>query len=117
MRKCEVFQYAAKHSAGSDRERFMERADFFYDYSVSTLLQMPTRTFTRPVVLMLTNGYAHAWFRREGNLGEPKPEVPQDFGKRVPFRPQREIALRRLVAIAGAAALAAAATLVTLLLT
>src|SRR5262249_27711681 len=52
MRKSEVFKYAAKHAAGVERARFLERADFFFRSSVTTLQGMKTRTLARPVVLL-----------------------------------------------------------------
>lgn len=57
MRKCEVFLFAAQHASGDARARFVERARFFFDYSVSTLLASPTRTLSRPLSLLLSNGF------------------------------------------------------------
>src|SRR5262249_25230858 len=51
MRKSDVFYYAAKHAAGPERERFLERAQFFFRYSVTKLSEMKTRTLARPVVV------------------------------------------------------------------
>ena len=64
MRKSEVFKYAAKHAAGDERAAFLERSDFFFGYSVTTLRSLPTRTFARPVVILLTNGLMHAYFQQ-----------------------------------------------------
>jgi hypothetical protein len=104
MRKCEVFQYAALHASSAARSRFLERADFFYEYSVSVLLSMKTRTFTRPVVVMLSNGYAHEYFRMAPMPPAPDSRGNLDFGRPARFSPQRAIALRRLAACAGFAA-------------
>ena len=43
IRKSEVFMYAALHASGAERERFLERADFFFRYSVDTLTADPTQ--------------------------------------------------------------------------
>src|SRR5262249_54447075 len=62
MRKCEVFQFAAWHASKEERMVFRERADYFFRYVVDTLSSMETRTLARPVVLLLSNGWSHAWF-------------------------------------------------------
>jgi hypothetical protein len=115
MRKSEVFHYAARHAAGEERSVFLERADFFFDYSVSTLLGVKTRTFTRPIVLMLTNGYAHAYYQLMGVSSAPEPGGGDDFGTPVRFRPQKAVALQRLVILCGLAAAAGIAALAALL--
>jgi hypothetical protein len=60
MRKSEVFRYAARHATGGEHDRFRERAAFFFHDCVKRLSAFPTRTLARPVVLMLSFGYAHA---------------------------------------------------------
>jgi len=113
MRKCEVFQYAAKHAAPPDRERSLERARFFFDASVSTLTKMDTSGFTRPTVIMLTNGYSRAYFQRAVDAVAPVADATfVDFGRPTRFRTQKEVALRRL-AIAGAIAAIAFGAFVT----
>ena len=115
MRKAEVFWWAAVHAAGDERQAFLAKAAEFFDYSVNTLGAMPTRHFTRPLVLMLTNGYRRAWF-----AATPLPAAP-DIASGLPaeaaseasvrrrlehFEPQRIIAVRRAKVLAGAASLA-----------
>ncbi|MCE9529640.1 MAG: hypothetical protein K8T89_00640 [Planctomycetes bacterium] len=96
MRKCEVFQYAAMHSEGTERERFRERAEFFFRYSVEKLLTMPTRTLCRPVVLMLSNGFSHAWHVEHPEEKAPPPAVAiSDFGEPERFVPQKAVAMGR----------------------
>jgi hypothetical protein len=105
MRKSEVFRIAALHGVGAAREQFLERAEFFFQYSVAMLSAMPTRTLTRPLVIMLTNGVGRTWFRshREG-----LPKAVQ--GREWPaawtasdFVPQKVRALKRLAALAAMA--------------
>jgi YetA-like protein len=112
MRKSEVFKHAARHSAGADHARFIERADYFWRTSIETLNGSATRTLARPVVLMLSNGYSHA-AREERRPCASAPSGPAgcDHGTPVHFVPQREIAKRRLVALAGTSALALLASL------
>jgi hypothetical protein len=98
MRKSEVFKYALKHAASSERETFAERARFFFEYSVRTLCAMDTGGLTRPVVLLLSNGYMQAFFQRAPGTTAPAPIDPAaGFGSPGRFVPQRAVALRRLI--------------------
>lgn len=106
LRKSEVFRIAARHNPAM-RERFVERSRFFYETSISTLAAAPTRTLTRPMVLMFSNGYQQAM------VGDgSRPPVVDWTGTSVPavFVPQKVIARNRLaaIAIAGAAGVVAA---------
>ena len=102
MRKSEVFLWAALHAAGDERERFLERARHFFDLSIRTLLSFPTRTATRPLVLMLSNGYRLAWFERMASALPPPPLVNSpDHGTPTSFVPQKFVAVRRAVWVAA----------------
>ena len=116
MRKSDAFEYAARHTDGDERARFLERSEFFFNSSTAALAAMPTRRLTRPVVLMLVNGLLHAETRRNLSVCAPRPHVvPVDFGRPAVFIPQKLRAKRRLVLIAAtAAALAGLAGLVSL---
>jgi hypothetical protein len=107
MRKSDVFEYAARHAAATERERFLERARFFFDASVSSLSGMSTRTFTRPVVLMLTNGYLHA--TSGPTRPAPAPDAAREFGRQRRFVPQRTKAVRAAALMAAALVTLAAA--------
>lgn len=107
MRKSEVLKFAAKHAAGAEKARFLERADFFFRDAVSRLTAFPTRTLARPVVLMLSYGYMHAHFGRHPEEAAPPPaNDAHDFGRPQGFVPQKVIAKKRakLLAAGGAAA-------------
>ena len=65
MHKSEMFKLGAKHGGENERARFLQRSNDFFEYSVSSLSRMKTRTLTRPIVLMLSFGYAHAYFTHE----------------------------------------------------
>jgi hypothetical protein len=96
MRKSEIFKLAALCSQAEERQRFIERADFFFNYSVEKLQTMPTRSLCRPVVLMLNFGYMHAWFKQHSDASfPPAPIENPDFGTPTNFVPQKTIALRR----------------------
>jgi hypothetical protein len=110
MRKSEVFQFAALHAEGEERNRFLERSSFFFESSTSTLAQMKTRTLARPVVIYLTHGYMHAYFQRFPELRAPVPTTVANFGNPKSFVPQKQRAVRRfkLLVASGAAAVIAA---------
>jgi hypothetical protein len=115
MRKCEVFQFAAKHAAGGEKARFLERAEWFFRYVERTLPTFPTKSLCRPVVLMLRYGWSHAWWQRHPDASAPEPAVAvtaADFGGWRMFVPQKAIAVRRAKRIVVAGAIAAAAMVV-----
>ena len=96
MRKSDVFKFAARHlPAGAERTRALERSDYFFRASIETLQKLPTRVFTRPVVILLSCGFMQAAFAA-GSV-RPHPTGPDgvDFGEPERFVPQRAIALRR----------------------
>lgn len=95
VRKCEVFQYAAKHAVGDEKLRFSERAEFFFRDSIARLTASPTRTLARPVVLLLSFGFSRAYFLRQ-EVSAPPPKVDAtDFGTPERFEPQKVRAVRR----------------------
>ena len=115
MRKSEVFNYASRYADGALRVRLLERSRFFFEYSTSTLLGMPTRTFTRPLVLMLTNGYGQQVFQQMQYAPPPVVDMPREFGTPTRFIPQKTIAFRRLAMLALLLAAAAALAIVAAL--
>jgi hypothetical protein len=112
MRKSDVFAFAAKQAAGAARDRFLERADFFFHTSVSKLAGMPTRTLTRPVVLMLTNGLMHAGCPRSAAAPAGPRMDADDFGVPVQFVPQKTRALDRASRLAAVTSLVAIAAVI-----
>jgi hypothetical protein len=110
MRKADVFLWAALHAEGTERQSFLERARWFFNYAVATLTASATRYYTRPLVLLLANGTRHAWFAEHaGDLPEPpsRSDVPS-LPAPSPFEPQKTRAIRRarwIIAIGLAAAI------------
>ena len=102
MRKSEVFKYAAKHADGDERARFLERSDYFFRESTGRLMNMPTRSLARPVVLLLSYGFMHAWVQRHPSFTAPAGVTTSRFGRPTTFVPQRVLAKRRAVAVAAA---------------
>lgn len=95
MRKCEIFNLASLYADKGDASLYREKADYFFRYSTSKLLSMPTRTLCRPVVLMLHYGYAHAWFKQHPDARSLPGPITTDFGKPTHFVPQKDIAIKR----------------------
>jgi hypothetical protein len=94
IRKADVFSYAAQHASGDERARFMERAAFFFDASLSTLKQSETSSLARPTVLLLSNGF----MQLADDAAYPAPEpAAAVFANRSTFVPQKEAAKRRLI--------------------
>ena len=116
MRKSEVFEAAARIAdTSSERERFLERSRFFFESSTTTLATMPTRSLTRPVVLLLSNGLARAYSELNPEFPSlPAPETTYDFGSPETFIPQKTVAIRRFKLIAGL--VGAATAIATILL-
>jgi len=98
MRKAEIFLLAARHAPDAERHAFLERARFFFEYSISALRRMPTRGCTRPVVLLLSHGFMYGYFLE--HPGDRAPELPNDMHDlNAPpsvFIPQKIRALERL---------------------
>lgn len=106
LRKVEVFQYAAKYTAGDNSDYYLERADWFFRYVQRALLAFPTRSYCRPVVLLLNFGWSRAWWQsnvgqvvRENRAGDRTVQ----FDRWSNFIPQKAIAKvrARRVAIGG----------------
>ena len=94
--------------------RFRARATYFFDYVMKTLPAMATAMYTRPLVLLLTNGYAHTHLvthRFELRAADDARAFPPE----TPFVPQRQAVLRRLQAVVAIGALVLLGALVFLL--
>jgi exo-rhamnogalacturonan lyase-like protein len=98
MRKAEIFLLASRHAPDAERQTFLDRARFFFDYSTSALKQMPTRGRARPVVLLLSHGFMYGYFLEHPGDRAPEPRSDvHDFGSPPPaFIPQKARALERL---------------------
>ncbi len=95
LRKVDVLCFAALHSEGDERSKFLERARTFLDLSLRSLETFPTRTYTRPLVLVARFGAMAAWLERYPHDARPAPRPGASFGPREPFVPQRARAIRR----------------------
>ncbi|MGE0813767.1 MAG: hypothetical protein AB7O28_24045 [Vicinamibacterales bacterium] len=117
LRKSEVFDLAAYHAPSEEeRSRFLERARYFHARSLATLASSPTRTRTRPLVLLLQYGFARQWFDRATSGAPIRPLPAAAWPPPVRFRPQKATAVRRLKAAAAAGAALVAGGAAALLL-
>jgi hypothetical protein len=120
MRKCAVFESAARHATGAEKATFLERADFFFRDSVARVAAFETRTLARPVVLLLSLGHTHAHVQKHPDDAAPPPAVAvTDFGDPEHFVPQKAKAMKRakmLVAAGGLAFVALVAGLIAWLI-
>lgn len=89
LRKSEVFAVAAIHARGIERTRFQERSASFFRSSIEELIAAKTRTFTRPLVLLMSCGYRQAYFRLHHEEAAPQSCGDRDFGRPDQFLPQR----------------------------
>ena len=102
MWKSDVFKFAGLHATGAERDRFFERAEYFFTASVGTLSALPTKTLCRPVVLMLGHGWMQNWFAQHPDDARPAPAIAvTDFGRRTVFVPQKAIAMKRAKRLAA----------------
>jgi hypothetical protein len=115
VRKSDVFSFAARLAEPAERDRFSERARFFFDYSMTALLEEKTRTFARPVVLLLSNGFMQLSRRTELDRVKAAGVPAAEFGSPERFVPQKAIAKRRLLALGAPAAAIALAIAITCL--
>jgi hypothetical protein len=84
LRKSVVFYHAATHASGEERERFIERSSFFLDAGLDHLCGSSTRHYTRPLALLLQNGWTSGALAEElpvhppasrGVVGRPTPHL------------------------------------------
>ena len=101
MRKSDIFYLASRHTTVDESYQFKERACFFFDSSTQTLAALPTRNLARPLVLVLTNGWMHVFFRKTLEDRDFLTNAHSgNFNCRSLFVPQKVVALRRAKRIA-----------------
>ena len=92
IRKSHIFHLAARNTAGDQRERFAERAQYFFRRCIDDLLEFETAYYTRPRVIISAFGHIPLFFEtvKYGDE-ETSPFVRRhnyDFGDPVDFKPQ-----------------------------
>lgn len=112
-RKSVILYHAARHAAPERRKALLDRARFFFEGARDELDRHPTSSFTRPVALMLQNGWIGARLDEQTSEMSAYAPITSSFGKPTPqlgicaviaricsdmwraarkFRPGREIA-------------------------
>ena len=82
----------------AEKEKFLERAEWFFRYVERTLPTFPTKSLCRPVVLMMKYGWSHNWWQLNPTTTAPEPIVtvtPEKLDEWRMFVPQRVIAMKR----------------------
>ncbi len=96
VRKSDVFLFGAMHTRGAERERFLERERFFFHRSLETLDASATKSFVRPVILLMHYGLMHAWFEAYPDASRPQGPRTEELGKPRTFVPQKTRAIAKL---------------------
>ena len=71
LRKSCIFYFAAKYCNNNMRSSYLKKANFFFNHSLQELNTFETCSLTRPIALLLQNGYMHFYF-----LENPNEKVP-----------------------------------------
>lgn len=106
VRKSDVFLFAALHSEGEERVRFVERSRSFLERSLESLATFPTKSYVRPVILLMHYGPMAFWWNATGGAERPHGPAVTDFGRQAAFVPQktRAIAKAKKIVVGGGAA-------------
>lgn len=90
LRKGNVLKGAAAYAEGAEADAFRQKAEWIYDRAWRTLLSLPTRTYTRPLVLAVQLGLVEWWLRQRDRLGHTQAGNfrPMDM-PRAAFIPQK----------------------------
>ncbi len=88
IRKSNVFKLAAKYCDEPARPAFLEKSDYFFDRCIADLLEFPTCGLTRPIVVLMTNGFMHSYLLTRDLAAVPKPSAVYDFGRPQAFKQQ-----------------------------
>lgn len=107
IRKSDVFKFAALHASGEERERFVEKGDWFFHESLRSLATFDTKSYLRPVVILMHYGLMQSFWDRHPNEARPAPPSDVSWPPRERFVPQRALALQKAkrLAVAGGAVL------------
>jgi hypothetical protein len=80
LRKSVIFYYAARYASPDRREAFIERGRYFFSGAAEELKRHASSTFTRPIALVLQNGWVGNRFEQEipavQHVNVPLPVAP-----------------------------------------
>ena len=90
IRKNCVFHLAYKYCQPAKREKYSEKALFFFDHCLADLLSFKTAYLTRPLVILAVNGFFHSYFQKNGHCSVINQQHQYDFGQPMFFVPQKK---------------------------
>jgi hypothetical protein len=96
LRKANVLRLAAEHAGEPLRARLLQRGEELANRAWADLATFESRRSARGVALVLAEGPRDDYFRRRMAGHYPTPTVTPDWGKPVPFVPQKGRVLARL---------------------
>jgi hypothetical protein len=88
MRKSNVFKFAARYAPEPFRSAYLQKAETFFRACVTDVLSFDTCTLTRPIVILMANGYMQAYFDCYPEEIAPLPKSEHNFGAPQDFIPQ-----------------------------
>lgn len=90
IRKCHVLHLAASYATDERRERFRQRARYFFERCLTDVGSFPTAHFTRPLVILCVYGFIHDYFQRQAaDRTDGSGLHNHDFGAPTAFVPQQ----------------------------
>lgn len=89
VRKCHVLHLAAKYGAPARRPVYREKARYFFDRCLTDVLSFETAFLTRPLVILCSYGYVHAYFQESRHEAFKEFCHRYNFGRAEMFLPQR----------------------------
>lgn len=88
LRKGNVFRFAAKYSEPPLKQEFLEKSEFFFEQPLADLFAFDTRTFTRPLMILMTNTAMPSYFYLHPDETSPQAACGEDFGQPQLFKSQ-----------------------------
>jgi hypothetical protein len=101
MRKANVLRLAARSADAPLRERLRQRGDELADRAWHDVFRFPTRTSTRSLAILLTEGARDACLRAEADEAVGPAGPPAAFGPPQRFVPQRQRVRQQLRTAGG----------------
>ncbi len=83
LRKSCVFYFAAKHSNGTEREKFLNKALYFHKYTIQKINEFDTKLLARPIALIMQNRWMYSYFSEHPEsschiISQPQKFIRQD---------------------------------------
>ena len=105
LRKANVLRLAARHAAEPLRSRLLERGEKFSERAFSDLFRFESRSSTRSVAILLSEGLFDAYLSKSRLWPAPVPSKTYDFGLPESFIPQKKRIRDQIMTIRGLARL------------